>query len=85
MSKSIRFKIAYISLLMLSLINQAQAQPSPSDRGTDPGGGPGAGNHLGAPIDDFIWGLIFFALLYSTFKWYQNKAKLNKFPIEESV
>jgi len=79
MRKFIRFKIASIFLLMISLINKVHTQPLPSDRGTDPGGGPGAGNHLGAPIDDFIWGLIFFALLYSTFKWYQIKIKTKQY------
>lgn len=65
--------LSIIALLFLQLQIQLLAQPNPSDRGPgDPGGGPG-GPPLGAPVDDFVWGLILFSLAYGFYRW--NKTK----------
>lgn len=59
----------YILLVLHSI-----AQPNPMDKGTDPGsGGPGSNPHLGAPIDDFLWGMIVISLAYALYKWYQKR------------
>jgi hypothetical protein len=65
-------------ITIIYLISQFQAklsaQPHPSDKGPgDPGGFGTGGQQLGAPLDDFVWGIIVFSLIYLSFKWYQLK------------
>ncbi len=70
MKKALLFIIASVWQLQTYLV----AQPLPSDKGPgNPGGN--LGPPLGAPIDDFVWGLIVFSALYGIYKWYQIKNK----------
>lgn len=74
-----KYKISLSLYVLLSCL-QLYGQPLPTDKGPgNPGGSPG-GNPLGwgAPVDDFIWGLIILALFYGLIKWYQIKSPQTK-------
>lgn len=76
----------YYKFLIFSLYSipiKIFSQPNPIDKGIDPGGELGTpGNSLGAPIDDFIPGLIVISLAYAIYKWQQIRltAKNSQIP-----
>jgi len=79
-------KRIWILYLLLIIGSVSWSQPLPNDgRGPgNPGGDPIGNDHLGggAPVDEFVLGIIILALIYGAIKWYLNP---NKFTLNRST